>query len=330
MPSVWPEAYHTKKGIVYRIRSEDSQGNKKDLGKKFFGARAAYDYVRKISDTLASDKPIQESHPINYHYEKYLEYLDDRIQAGDKMKPSTKRIIVQSFGYFLPTFGEMQPNLIQSRNMEVFKNDLLRLRNVGGVNMVLRDIRTFFNWMVRIGELEKSPMYGVKFFDSTFKGYFLKRPEIATVYKKSSKRLWNAIYILKETGMRLGEFIGIDLPDMRAFGVKVTGKTGTRVVPLLPVVRYTLLKLLEDRWSYDGMEKAWRAMILEAKIINPITTEPPRIHDLRHTFASTYLAKGNSLGNLMDIGGWRTLSSVQKYIHPDLPNLLKTMQKRVK
>jgi len=45
---------------------------------------------------------------------------------------------------------------------------------------------------------------------------------------------------------------------------------------------------------------------------------PPglRIHDLRHTAASLYLASGATVRDVMAICGWRQLATAQRYLHP--------------
>jgi len=40
-----------------------------------------------------------------------------------------------------------------------------------------------------------------------------------------------------------------------------------------------------------------------------------RPHDLRHTWASAYLKSGGTLADLRVLGGWGTLSMVQRYAH---------------
>jgi site-specific recombinase XerD len=42
---------------------------------------------------------------------------------------------------------------------------------------------------------------------------------------------------------------------------------------------------------------------------------PLRWHDLRHTFASWAVQNGVTLPELMQLGGWKSYSMVQKYAH---------------
>ena len=57
------------------------------------------------------------------------------------------------------------------------------------------------------------------------------------------------------------------------------------------------------------MQKTVPAAVNEAKI------EDFRFHDLRHTFASRLAMEGVDLLTIKDLGGWKTLSMVQRYAH---------------
>ena len=348
MARVWVEPYPTKREEMHRIRIRHDDGSNESYHETFFSKSKANKKAQEISDLLAEGKRLKARKQFGQRAKDYLAWLDARIAAGDpRMKKNTRRICADSLSDILPRFGDCFLDELTPADLNKFKNELLRDHNVGGVNRILIDLRTFLNWCVGEGDLDKSPFdpKKVKLFESKFIGYFFSRQELALIYKHAriseagacggpTQRLWWAIYVLKETGMRVGEFLNIQWSDLQENAVWVTGKTGKRLVPLPKVARHCLVKLLECPWSHN-IEKAWRTMILKTGIVNPNYIDrktgkpkPPRIHDLRHSFASTYLAKGNSVANLMEIGGWERLESLEKYTHPDIPNLLKTMEKR--
>ncbi len=180
-------------------------------------------------------------------------------------------------------------------------------------------MKTFFNFCEDNGYIEINPAKKIKQFKSNFEGRFLDRRELASILKNSPKRLRRTIFIFYLTGMRLGEFLGIGMSDFMADGVEVDGKTGKRIVPLDPVVRKVLIRMVLRPWRKKGLEQAWRVVMTKVRLGRV------RIHDLRHTFASTYMKTGGTLPNLMKIGGWSDLRSVEIYTHPDIKNLAKTM-----
>jgi len=55
--------------------------------------------------------------------------------------------------------------------------------------------------------------------------------------------------------------------------------------------------------------KAFPAAVSDAKI------EDFRLHDTRHTFASRLAMEGVDLLTIKDLGGWKTLTMVQRYAH---------------
>jgi integrase len=60
---------------------------------------------------------------------------------------------------------------------------------------------------------------------------------------------------------------------------------------------------------YKASNKAWYAATKKAKL------KGLRWHDLRHTWASWAVMNGVSLRELMELGGWKTFSMVQRYSH---------------
>jgi site-specific recombinase XerD len=52
-------------------------------------------------------------------------------------------------------------------------------------------------------------------------------------------------------------------------------------------------------------------------------------HALRHTFASRLVAAGVDLRTVQELGGWKTLSMVQRYAHPSPNHLVAAIEKIV-
>jgi hypothetical protein len=52
-------------------------------------------------------------------------------------------------------------------------------------------------------------------------------------------------------------------------------------------------------------------------------------HALRHTFASRLVAAGVDLRTVQELGGWRTLSMVQRYAHLSPGHLVAAVEKIV-
>lgn len=74
---------------------------------------------------------------------------------------------------------------------------------------------------------------------------------------------------------------------------------------------------IDKRWVFGNPDypltrasnRAWREARQEAKL------EDVRWHDLRHTWASWHRMNGTSLGDLQDLGGWKSHQMVRRYAH---------------
>jgi integrase len=134
------------------------------------------------------------------------------------------------------------------------------------------------------------------------------------------------ITFLLHTGLRKSEFLGLRWKDvdLRAGVLTIPrSKNGeTRHVPLTSRVRSILGGLprplnnavlvfpnSEGKRDLRWVEKTVPAALSDAKI------EDFRFHDLRHTFASRLAMEGVDLLTIKDLGGWKTLSMVQRYAH---------------
>ena len=145
-----------------------------------------------------------------------------------------------------------------------------------------------------------------------------------TVLATDSER--DRIRFLIHTGLRKSEFANLRWKgvDLKAGVITIPrSKNGeTRHVPMTSVVRATLGRMARPIDpsllvfpSSDGTphthwaEKAFPEAVRAARI------QDFRFHDLRHTFAPRLAMEGVDLLTIKDLGGWKTLSMVQRYSH---------------
>jgi integrase len=134
------------------------------------------------------------------------------------------------------------------------------------------------------------------------------------------------VTVLLQTGLRKSEFLGLRWKDMDLKAGVLTiprSKNGeTRHVPLTSTVRAIVANLPrplnraalvfpngEGKRDLRWPEKIFPAAVATAKI------DDFRFHDLRHTFASRLAMENVDLLTIRDLGGWKTLSMVQRYSH---------------
>lgn len=138
-----------------------------------------------------------------------------------------------------------------------------------------------------------------------------------------SKRDRAMITTLIDTGVRIGELVGLDREDVGDETIFVTGKTGQREVPISAEARRQLLDLassgplfLGDRGrlttsgAYQALRKALIRSGLSGAKLGP--------HLLRHTFGRQYIMAGGDLVSLQRILGHADITTTRIYAELNL------------
>jgi len=136
------------------------------------------------------------------------------------------------------------------------------------------------------------------------------------------------VLVLVDTGLRLGELVGLRVEDWdrRADVLYVSGKTGPRAVALSPGVGEALARYVRARNRRPDAER-WPDLWLGR--FRPLTGSGvaqllarrckaaglPRInpHRFRHTWAHNFRAAGGSEGDLLYLAGWRSAEMARRY-----------------
>jgi integrase len=192
-----------------------------------------------------------------------------------------------------------------------------------------------------------NPCRGVKRFRERIRERFLSAEEVVSLGRAlgevdgsagDAQEDWRAVNILRllvYTGARLSEILTLQwgwihwdegyarLPD---------SKTGTKTVPL-PQPALNVLRRVSERHGrqgkfvfpgkrsgtyFTGIQKPWQRIRQRAGLPDV------RIHDLRHCFASTAVAHGESLYLVGAILGHRATSTTQRYAHLAIQPILES------
>lgn len=196
------------------------------------------------------------------------------------------------------------------------------------VNREVAFLKHIYNLAVRDGKTERNPLAKVR---------LLREPSGRVRYLSDDEetRLLKAlpadedrqrVLVLLNTGLRKSEFLGLRWRDVDFKAGVLTvprSKNGeARHVPMNATVRKILTRLPrpldraavvfpngEGKRDLRWAEKAFPAAVSAARI------EDFRLHDTRHTFASRLAMEGVDLLAIKVLGGWKTLSMVQRYAH---------------
>ena len=226
-----------------------------------------------------------------------------------------------------------------------------RGKSAASVTRFLASIKSFYSYMISVGEIEVSPAQGVVAAKAERKypeiltakevELFLEQPECVDAKGFRDHAMLELLYA---AGMRVSELIElqpIDL-DLQRGVVRIFGKgSKERLVPLhdaavirmaeyLKIVR-PLFTPVEDRvflnrsgngLSRQGVWKLVKRYALEAGIRKPISP-----HTFRHSFATHLLEGGADLRSVQILLGHADMSATELYTHVQSERLLQIHRK---
>jgi integrase/recombinase XerC len=198
-----------------------------------------------------------------------------------------------------------------------------------------RGLHAFFKWAVAEGDLEASPMDGMKPPQLPEQLVEAVRPEhLARLLKVcegrdfTSRRDTAVILLLVDTGMRRAECVGMTLDDVDLDQriVWVLGKG--RRPRALPIGRKTAQALDRYLRAREGHRLAHQPYFWVGRN-GPMTPSGiyqivhdraraaglPAMHpdQLRHAFATSWLAEGGNENELMLVAGWKSRTMIDRY-----------------
>ena len=188
------------------------------------------------------------------------------------------------------------------------------------IRLRLAVVRGVFKYAQDLGILWRSPFANVKMPKHEPAGRLLSDDEIAKFLGALPPRIRNLCVFALYTGMRRNEVINLTWEEVRQGPDRVElsatrAKNGRkRTIYLHP----NAVACLGERKSSGNVfgvpgstlnyrvTQAWRNLGI-GRI---------RFHDLRHVFATRYLAATHDLPSLMAVGGWSSADAAMTYQHP--------------
>jgi site-specific recombinase XerD len=202
-------------------------------------------------------------------------------------------------------------------------------------NQRFRSLQQFFKWLTEEGEIDASPM-------ARMKQPNVPEVPVAIVSEDALKRLLAdadgktfegrrdaaILRVLLDSGMRLGEIAALRLTDIdKELQVLVVIGKGSRprACPYgnrtaAAIDRYLRLR---SRHRLAASELLWlgpKGQLTDSGIRQMLERHADAAgighvhpHQLRHTFAHTWLAQGGNEGDLMRLAGWRSRQMLQRY-----------------
>lgn len=233
--------------------------------------------------------------------------------------------------HLVPFFGKKNIADITPRMVDEYKKSRFSLIKPATINRTLAILRKMFNDAIRWGFLAFSPMRFVNQLQEPQKGFdFYKEEEVRLFLPSCSPDFhpiaWCAVY----TGMRVGEIVALKWKDIdlerRIIRVERSGNGTTKSgkVRYIPI-NSRLLEILKALWQkrngelvFPGRNGGMRSIDFRGEMRRAAEragVKRLRMHDLRHTFASNYVAKGGNIISLQKILGHSTINMTLRYAH---------------
>ena len=184
-------------------------------------------------------------------------------------------------------------------------------------------LRRFFRWLVAEGQLASDPTTGIRL------AAFRTEPQ-PTYTDKEIRQLLAActnirdralILTLYDTGVREGELISMGEIHWERRKVQVTGKTGTRSVPLGATTLQALRQYIRSWGTNNGtLWRGERGPLTESGVLQLVRrlcrragVEHKGVHAFRRAAACQMKRLGAQDSDIMEICGWKSVVMLRRY-----------------
>jgi integrase len=270
----------------------------------------------------------------------FAEYAKD-YQAWTRTEHRGWRKEQGRIARLVAAFGPRKLDEITTADIERFLDELRRGDNAvapASRNRYRDQLSGMFKRAVRLGLVPANPVKGIPKLREPGGRVIYLNPEGEDAVRAALPAELRPVFTLSiNTGLRWSEQAALEWRDVDVLTGLVTvrlSKNGsTRRVPLNSVARAALIDAAASRERPDDpTERVFRvayrttARAIERAVeaaqatLSASGKDPSRLrgytwHGNRHTFASRLVAAGVDLRTVQELGGWRTLSMVQRYAH---------------
>lgn len=278
--------------------------------------------------------------------EKFLEYLQFEKRYSPHTITSYKKDL-EDFSYFYlrtessDDISKADKRIIRNFIVDLSENNISKR----SINRKLSSLRSFYLFLLKIGEIKVSPTEGV----SSLKFYAEKQIPMSKeemedlndrILEHTPDILEKCIMeVLYQTGMRKAELCGLIFENVNIDGneLKVIGKGNKqRVIPIsedLSALLKNYLEIRKPQTEYQFcffVNKKGKKLnekfvyVVVNKYLSLITTKEKKSpHILRHSFATHVLDNGAEISKVKKILGHSSLASTQVYTNANIEQLKK-------
>ena len=275
--------------------------------------------------------------------------FEDYLQHEKKFSINTISAYMRdlkSFQFFLNQNGdkiskETNYSFIRQWIVHLSENKLSKV----SINRKIASLKSYFNFLVNIGELNSSPLKAHKNLKSSSKIVIpFSETEIEKVFEgfqfiDGNDRDKLIIELFYSTGIRRDELLNIKIIniDFDNHLIKILGKRNKeRIIPMLPKLSKSILNYISKYSPVEYLFESKKSRKLSSSTVYRVINKYFRAvsskvkvspHVLRHTFATHMLNNGADINTIKEILGHSSLSSTQIYTKIKLPKIVKDYNK---
>jgi integrase len=231
---------------------------------------------------------------------------------------------------------------IKPLDLERVRTERLQSVSPATVNRELAFMKHLFNLAIRDERTERNPVAKLKMLrEPSGRVRFLSDAEETFLRGVlASEEDQERLTVLLQTGLRRTEFLELRWRDVALRNAIITlprSKNGeTRHVPMTSEVRSILSKRPRSLNSNClvfpnsvGHPDGYWAQKVFPEAVRSAAIDNFRFHDTRHTFASRLAMAGVDVLTIKELGGWKSLSMVQRYAHLSPSHRQQTIERLV-
>ncbi len=308
---------------------------------------AAREIVTKLKGEIIKGVDPLEVKQANYKAPTFKDLSVEYLKLSQSTKRTATVLEYKSMTnkYLLPNFSNRKLNSITKKDLEKLHSSLKEVPY--RANRILQLLSSMFNLAISWNWLDKNPVKDIKKFKEDKRHRFLSDSEIAKLIEalnqQKSQASVNIIKLILLTGSRKGEVFSARWQDFDfESGVwikpaSLTKQNKTSYIPLNKEALKILADMRKNIVKDDDLKNATEDQIISnqtylfynpktkshivdikkfwQKICKQAQIENARIHDLRHTFASSLVNSGVGLEVIGKLVGHSNTRTTERYSH---------------
>ena len=284
------------------------------------------------------------------HKDEFIAYLSFEKRSSKNTVKSYEDDLTQFFLFLKEQYAIEE---IASVDHLIIRSWIIHLSENGisnrSINRKISALKSFYKFLLKEGEIEKSPMNRVispkiskrlpEFVEKENMDELFSNDLFPDTYEGFRDKVILELFYF--TGMRLSELVNIKISDIdfARSSLKVLGKRNkTRIIPLTNRICKLFQDYISERINIvagneiDELFLTTKGQKIYQKLVYRIvnsylrqitTTEKKSPHVLRHTFATHMLNNGADLNAIKELLGHANLSATQIYTHNTIEKLTK-------